>query len=281
MGFFLDDSRRTLRSGWVIALFAVLAAFIYLVGSALVALLGLSPRGPLRLDELNLFFTTVVMLLAAGIPTAICAIGLSAPAGLPVSRWLKDSAIGFALGATVVTLAVAIPAAVGQGALTLYGGSLGVLLAAGARQLLVLLPTSAGEELLLRGVVLRQLAIGTRPWIAVGLTGLLFGLMHLINPSASPIAALNVALVGLWFGVLSIRTSLWMSIAAHTGWNWFEGFVLGQPVSGIIPGPSLFAGSVQASGFFSGGDFGPEASGLTTVLLVLATAAAALWPKKP
>ena len=146
---------------------------------------------------------------------------------------------------------------------------------------MILGPTSVGEELLLRGVVMRQLAIVTRPWIAVALTGCAFGLMHLVNPGASWIAALNVALVGLWFGVLAIRTSLWTSIGAHLAWNWFEGFVLGQPVSGIAPGTSLFAGSVQPRGFFSGGDFGPEASGLTTVLLAIATLVCALWPKKP
>jgi uncharacterized protein len=281
VGLFLDDTGRTLRSGWVIVLFALVAAVTYFIGSAAVGLLGLYPSAPLRLDDFTLFFTTLVMLGASGLATLVCALALKAQIGLPTNRALKNTFLGLGLGAALVTLAVAIPAVAGQGALTLYEGSLGALALAGLRQLLVLAPTSVGEELLLRGVVLRQLAIGTRPWIAVALTGCAFGVMHLLNPSASPIAALNVALVGLWFGVLAIRTSLWTSIGAHVAWNWFEGFVFGQPVSGIIPGPSLFAGSVQATGFFSGGDFGPEASGLTTVLLALATAASVSWPKKP
>ena len=280
MGFFVDDTSRTLRSGWVIALFAVLAAGAYGVCSAGVALLGLTPGNPLTLNDGYLFFTTMVMLAAAAVATAICALALNAEVGLPRQRALKNSAVGLALGAGLVTLTVLIPVVAGQGTLTLYEGEAGALALSGAIQLLILVPTSVGEELLMRGVVLRQLARGTRPWLAVVLTGGVFGLMHLVNPGSSWIAALNVALVGLWFGVLAIRTSLWTAIAAHTAWNVFEGFVLGQPVSGITPGPSLLVGTLQPAGFFSGADFGPEASGLTTVLLVVATMGSMVWPKK-
>ncbi len=281
MGVFLDDSGVKLRSGWILAIFTVLSAGTYAFCSAAVALAGLHPKNPLALDDVSLFFTTTVMLVAASVPTLICAVGLKAEVGLPRARAARDSLLGLALGAALVTLAVAIPTFAGQAPLSLYDGTSRALGLAAATQLLILAPTSVGEELLLRGVVMRELARGTRPWLAVLLTGIVFGVMHLVNPGASPIAALNVALVGLWFGVLAIRTSLWTSIGAHVAWNLFEGFVLGQPVSGINPGPSLFAGTVHPSGFFSGGDFGPEASGLTTVLLALATAASMAWPKKP
>lgn len=280
MGLFLDDATQKLRSGWVIVVFAVLAGGGYSVCSLAVAILGLQPKGQLSLDDGYLFFTTIVMLVASVVATVICVLVLKVEAGLPKSRALKDTLRGLAMGAGLVLLAVLIPVALGHGTLTLYDGTFEVLALAGLIQVLILLPTSIGEELLLRGVVLRQLAIATRPWIAVALTGGTFGLMHLVNPSASWVAAANVALVGLWFGVLAIRTTLWTAIGAHVAWNLFEGFVLGQPVSGINPGASLFAGTVQPIGFFSGGEFGPEASGLTTLLLALATLAAALWPKE-
>jgi membrane protease YdiL (CAAX protease family) len=281
VGIFLDEAGQKLRSGWVIAVFAIVAAGAYATGSIAVTILGLHPAAPLSLDDLNLFFTTMVMLVAAGIATVICVVALKADAGLPRDRAVSDTLIGVAAGAGLVTLAVGIPVVAGQGGLTLYDGALGALALGAFKQALILVPTSVGEELLLRGVVLRQLAAGTRPWIAVALTGGVFGLMHLMNPDATGVAALNVALVGLWFGVLAIRTSLWTAMGAHAAWNWFEGFVLGQPVSGINPGASLFAGTVEASGFFSGGEFGPEASGLTTVLLAVATVACVMWPKKP
>ncbi len=281
MGFFLDETRDRPRSGWVIALFAVLAAVTFGIGNTALSVLRLTPTDPLSLDDGSLFFTTMVMLVTAGVPTIVCAFALKAEIGLPLSRALKDLGLGLALGAGLVTAAVGIPFLAGQATLTPFEGSFSALGLAAAREWVVLAPTSVGEELLLRGVVLRQLMIATRPWVAVALTGCAFGLMHLLNPGASALAALNVAGVGLWFGVLAVRTSLWTSIAAHTAWNFFEGFVFGQPVSGIHPGSSVFVGSVHAVGFFSGGPFGPEASVLTTVLLVLATAAAAAWPKKP
>jgi hypothetical protein len=146
--------------------------------------------------------------------------------------------------------------------------------------LIVLGPTAVGEELMLRGVVLRQLARGTRPWIAVALTGSCFGAMHLLNPSATAVAALNVALVGVWFGVLALRSSLWSSIGAHVAWNWFEGFFYGQPVSGIEPGRALLSGWLDGAPFFSGGQFGPEAAGVTSVLLALAIVVSVGWNRR-
>lgn len=279
MGIFVDATTAKLRSGWMVALFAGVATGTYAVLSFCVALLGLYPQAPLSLDDAHLLANTGVMLCAATVPTLVCVFALKADAGLPRPPALRHLALGAAMGAGLVALAVVVPAAAGQGAITFSPGAFRPLLLAALGQFLILAPTSIGEELLLRGVVLRQLASGTRPWLAVLLTGGLFGVMHLVNPNASAIAALNVALVGLWFGVLALRTSLWTAIGAHVAWNWFEGFFFGQPVSGINPGHSLFGGTVTPPGFFSGGDFGPEASGLTAVLLVAATLVALAWPK--
>ena len=91
------------------------------------------------------------------------------------------------------------------------------------------------------------------------------------NPAATWLAALQVALVGAWFGALTVRTgSLWVAMGLHVAWNFFEGFVFGQPVSGNAPGTSLLiGGNAAAPTFWSGGAFGPEAAGWTAVVLVL------------
>jgi membrane protease YdiL (CAAX protease family) len=280
VSLFVDAASGKLRSAWVIAIFAVLAAGTFGGTSAIVALLQLYPRTPLSLEDGYLVFSSMTMLAAAGVPTIICALAFKAEVGLPRPRAPRDLALGVALGAALISLTVWIPVLLGHGTTRLFAGSVGATLLSGLQQLFTLGPTAVGEELLLRGVVLRQLAAGTRPWLAVLLTGGCFGLMHLNNPDSSWIAAVNVALVGLWFGVLALRTTLWTALAAHVAWNWFEGFVYGQPVSGILSGHSLFVGSTHGRGFFDGGAFGPEASGLTTVLLVLATLAAALWPPR-
>jgi hypothetical protein len=124
-----------------------------------------------------------------------------------------------------------------------------------------------GEELALRGVAFWAIARSAGNAVAVLATGGVFGALHLLNPSATWLAAGIVALVGVWFGVLTARTgSLWCAIGLHLSWNFCEGFVFGQPVSGLRPGLSLLSGTVGAAGFWNGGDFGPEAAGWTAVL---------------
>ena len=281
MSLFLDDTGRTLRSGWVVAIFSVVAAGTFGICNAVIGLLRLYPRIPLSLDDGYLFFNSTAMVIAAGVPSLICALVLRADLGAPLRRLARDLPLGVFIGAGLVSCAVLIPVAAGQGTLNRFDEAGARVLQSGLQQLFTLGPTAVGEELMLRGVILRQLAAGTRPWIAVALTGVTFGLMHLLNPDASAIAAVNVALVGVAFGVLALRTSLWASIGAHVAWNWLEGFFYGQPVSGIRSGHALFLGAVHDRGFFFGGEFGPEASGLTTVVLVLATLVAALWPRRP
>ncbi len=271
MGVFVDEGSGRVRSGWVVVVFAGVAALVYAPLSTALGLLGLA-GGPLALSNLNLAFHTSVMLVASSVATAVCRLAFRADAGLARDRAGKDLVVGAALGTGLVALAVLVPVAAGAGTLAPSAASVSALAVAGLQQMLILAPTSIGEELLLRGVVLRQLARGVGGLPAIVATGAVFGLMHLVNPSASAVAAANVALVGVWFGLLALYWSLWRAIAVHVAWNWNEGFVFGQPVSGIEPGASLFGGSVfeGTEGFFSGGAFGPEASGLTTVLLALA-----------
>ncbi|WP_226163213.1 CPBP family intramembrane glutamic endopeptidase, partial [Hymenobacter terricola] len=71
------------------------------------------------------------------------------------------------------------------------------------------------EELLFRGVILQGLLRSQRPWVAIGQSALLFGIMH-FNPAQS----LNALFIGLLFGWLYYRTrSLWLCIASHCLFN--------------------------------------------------------------
>lgn len=67
------------------------------------------------------------------------------------------------------------------------------------------------EELLFRGVILCGLLRHQRPWVAIGQSALLFGLIH-FNPAQS----VSAALLGLLLGWLYYRTrSLGLSIGLH------------------------------------------------------------------
>ncbi|MBC6698984.1 CPBP family intramembrane glutamic endopeptidase [Hymenobacter puniceus] len=69
------------------------------------------------------------------------------------------------------------------------------------------------EELLLRGVLLQGLLrnFPGRPWVAIGQSALIFGLMH-----ANPPQSLATFLLGLLMGWLYYRTrSLWLCMGVH------------------------------------------------------------------
>jgi membrane protease YdiL (CAAX protease family) len=258
------------RWGWVVAAFAltaVLAELVLLVG---ISVLGLQPHWPYALDDPRLAITSWGHLCTATLASLV-AWKLGEVPGL---RRPGLFFAGLCAGALLISLTVGI-AALASGTLVL--SSCTTRVADGFKQLVFIGPTAAGEELWLRGAGLRALARGTSPAVAVVGTGLLFGALHLFNPEASPIAAVNVALVGIWFGTLAWRAqSIWPAIGAHLAWNWFEGFFWGQNVSGIEARCSLFTATTRGA-FFSGGGFGPEASGLTAVLLALACAVTLAW----
>jgi membrane protease YdiL (CAAX protease family) len=103
----------------------------------------------------------------------------------------------------------------------------------------VLAPIS--EELLFRGVLLQGLLRNYRPWVAIGQTALLFGIVH-FNPAQS----LNAFFIGLLLGWLYYRTrSLLVCIAVHVLHNSLSfGMMIMYPEAGGIEDTIQFYGSV-------------------------------------
>jgi membrane protease YdiL (CAAX protease family) len=135
------------------------------------------------------------------------------------------------------------------------GSSLGAALWA----LLLLAPFAFAEELMLRGYVLTVLrkALGWRA--AVGLTSVVFGLLHIANPGSNPGNIAMVILAGVLLGVLVVLTgSLYAATAAHLAWNWVMAGVLHVPVSGLgVPTPDYRLVDAGPD-WITGGAWGPE-----------------------
>ena len=127
------------------------------------------------------------------------------------------------------------------------------------------------EELLSRGYQLQNIAEGLNIVWGVVLSSLLFALGHLSNPNMAAPAGVGLFLAGLFLAYAFLRTRrLWLPIGLHIGWNFFEGVVLGFPVSGL----NLFRlieQSVEGPVLFTGGAFGPEAGLVLLPALALGT----------
>ena len=191
---------------------------------------------------------------------------------LALGQALRDALTGAAIGAGFLVLSV--------GAIALLGGyRFSFDGAAGLRALPALIAVTIGgavtEELLFRGLALQAIEKLSRSWIALVVTSLLFGLVHLANPGASLWSSVAIAIEagGLMGAAFLWRRSLWLVFALHATWNGLEQ-AIGIPVSGHVD-PGLMITTVHGPAVLTGGAFGLEAS-VVPVLISLAITAVLL-----
>ncbi|RSM37405.1 CPBP family intramembrane metalloprotease [Amycolatopsis balhimycina DSM 5908] len=134
------------------------------------------------------------------------------------------------------------------------------------------------EELLFRGVLFRIVEERTGTWIALVLTGVLFGLVHLFNADASLWGAVAIAIEagGLLTSAYVATRKLWLPIGLHFGWNFAMAGIFGTEVSGNGTPQGLLDAATSGSAAVTGGKFGPEGSLYSVLFCVLATGAF-LW----
>jgi membrane protease YdiL (CAAX protease family) len=131
------------------------------------------------------------------------------------------------------------------------------------------------EEILFRGYYMQNLKESMGRPLAILLTSVGFGLAHLANANATFMGVLGTAAAGIIFAYAWLRSkALWLPIALHISWNFFEGPVFGFPVSGREEF-SLIRVRVEGPELLTGGAFGPEAG--LIVVPVLAAAAWIIW----
>lgn len=126
------------------------------------------------------------------------------------------------------------------------------------------------EEVLLRGVVFRisEERLGT--WIAIGISILIFALLHLASANAT---VTSVVVVGIEGGVLLstayvLTRRLWLAIGIHFAWDFSQDYVfgVGRGVEGLV------RAQLTGPGFLSGGSAGIEGSILALILCLLVSA---------
>jgi uncharacterized protein len=191
--------------------------------------------------------------------------------GLGKRGWLQKTAAGLGLGGGLIFLVFAVMLAVGWLSVEPSQVSPLPFLAS----VLSWAALSFVEELTFRGYIMQGLAKAWAMPIAVGVSSLLFGMVHIIDPSVQFLAILNICVAGLFFALAYLVTrSLWLPAGIHIGWNLTEIQVLGLAGSGHTE-PSLLTSTVTGPEVLTGGAFGPEggllglAAWLLGILLLL------------
>jgi membrane protease YdiL (CAAX protease family) len=138
---------------------------------------------------------------------------------------------------------------------------------------------SAGvyEELLFRAGVFRIAEEVFGSWVALIISSVLFGFLHISTEGATLQGAVSIA---LWAGVLlaaplMLTGRLWIGIGLHMAWNYTQGTVFSGVVSGNAgTGQGLVKATIEGPEWLTGGTFGFEASLVT--LFVGGTAGAVM-----
>jgi uncharacterized protein len=170
--------------------------------------------------------------------------------------------------------------------LTLFGTTMLVLWGLGAASvgpgagwtaivpaLVFALAAAVVEELLVRGVLFRIVEESLGTWLALGLSAIVFGLLHVANHGASLVSTLAIALEAgiLLAAAYAYSRRLWLPIGLHLGWNFTESGIFGATLSGnTIPG--MWSSRFTGPKLITGGAFGPEASIVAIVVCLLAAA---------
>jgi membrane protease YdiL (CAAX protease family) len=185
--------------------------------------------------------------------------------------WGRELALGLVGGGALISLIVGVLVLLGQVEFGSFQLDAGGALSGLGWTVLLLLPAATFEELVFRGYPFQRLLESVGALGAVLLLSVLFGLVHLTNPSPTPLSTGNTALVGIFLALAYLKTrGLWLPIGLHFAWNFWLGFVLSLPVSGLEFSRRLVAADVGGSDWLSGGRYGPEGSLVTTGVILVA-----------
>jgi len=126
------------------------------------------------------------------------------------------------------------------------------------------------EEILFRGWLQPALVarLGAAGGVALG--AVLFAAFHLITGERAPLSLVNLALGGVWFGLLALRSGgILAPVAAHFAWNVLEDLFLGltpNPGTGTLG--AITDLDLMGSPWWGGTEEGLNASVGTTLVLV-------------
>ena len=278
----LINQRHELRSGWKFVTYWFLFAILVFAASLFLS----SPAGPQTQLErlvLNMIPTIPAVGVLFFMARVIDKVPVAAFGATFHENWRRDFGVGLGVSAGMLALVT-----LANGA---FGGIIMTWTASDATTKslivtpIVLIVSAAQEELVFRGYPLQVLMKGIGVWPAILAMSSAFGLVHLLNPNATLLGAINTMLAGVLLSVAYLKTrSLWLPYGVHLGWNLGLGYIFGYPLSGINI-DSFWKTIAYGPRWFVGGEYGPEGGLIGTIVFILAavvirrTRAATVSPK--
>ena len=201
------------------------------------------------------------------------------PADLPMRALAAHTELGFGVGMLyffIVTGTIALLGGYRAGSMNWDWNML-------IQNLFTFLVVAVGEEILFRGIVFRMMDDRWGTVVALLVSALIFGFVHITNDNATVWSSVAIAVeAGLLLGAAyKWSGTLWVPIGIHWAWNYFQGPVFGFAVSGNAT-PSLVNPLIDGPVWLTGGSFGAEAS-VPAFVLGLAVAILFLywWKRTP
>ena len=127
------------------------------------------------------------------------------------------------------------------------------------------------EEIVFRGYLMNRIAALKGKWVGVFINSLFFTIFHIAHPSSSYLSSLNIYIIGVVLSLIFWYTDNIIIVGIfHGTWNVIIGVVLGINLSGINISYSIFKIILNSNNkVVIGGEFGIEASIITTIFFVL------------
>lgn len=264
---FTHDDR--LRAGWRILLFFGLFFALAIVGQVGASML---PRD--SLPWVGLLFSTAAALAAGLILTTRLEGRPPGALGFPLHAGaVRESLGGLTVGCVLIALAVVLLLGTGSAHYIPDGGGTAEYGEVLLRTFLFFSIAAAWEEIVFRGYPFQVLVEWAGVWPAVVVSSALFAALHGWNPNVTWLALANIFLAGVLLALAYLRTrSLWFATALHVGWNWAMASLFDFPVSGLTSFDTpMYDVRPRGSELWTGGDFGPEAGLVGTIVLLLGT----------
>ena len=256
----MATARAKKRPLWIWILLFIVAAFLSIIGY------GLLISGYQGADYFAHPSLTVV---AAAIILGLYALFVRWmerhwPADLPLGKLVPHTLLGILVGFIIMVLVVSTIVAMGYATVTWRGFSVEKQFSV----FMMFLAVAVGEEMIFRGVIFRWIDERWNTWVALLISAILFGWMHISNDNATWWSSLAIAVeAGLLLGAAyKWSGSLWVPIGIHWAWNYTQGNIFGLAVSGSDAGETMLTTIVNGPDIITGGAFGPEASIISVIL---------------